>query len=56
MNKAVDVGTHPSDASSMQYLDTKNPDYFNNAPKTPQKDLYNMCKKCRNYVTIDWNN
>ena len=53
ITKALEIGTHPSDKSSMQYLDAKNPDYFI-YDKKPGKDWYNMCNSCRDYIKLDW--
>jgi hypothetical protein len=53
--EAPQIGTHPNDRSSLQYLDTKNPEYFNdkNNKKAPE-DWYNLCKNCTDYITSDW--
>jgi len=53
ITKALEIGTHPSDKSSMQYLDAKNPDYFT-YDKKPGKDWYNICNSCRDYIKLDW--
>jgi hypothetical protein len=50
IQKAVEIGTHPNDLSSMQYKDVKNPEFG----KQTGQDWYNMCSDCRDYIRNVW--
>jgi len=52
VTKALEIGTHPNDRSSLQYRDTINPDYHNDNKDTEK--WYNMCPKCRKFIQTDW--
>ena len=54
VEKSQQIGTHPSDLSSMQYQDVANPKYLSEGEQKPDNDWYNLCSSCRHYIKEDW--